>query len=76
MRISRTALSAVAVVALVLGIGGTAAASSASTSIDKASSYRVIVNKQRPLSPKTYVPSDLVSVPVPHVYAPLLRKKA
>jgi D-alanyl-D-alanine carboxypeptidase len=45
-------------------------------SIDKASSYWVIVNKQRPLSPKTYAASDLVTVPVAHVYAPMLRKKA
>lgn len=74
MRFSRVAIAAVAITALVVGLGGASAA--ASVSVDKASSYRVIVNKERPLSPKTYVPSDLVSVPVAHVYAPLLRKKA
>jgi D-alanyl-D-alanine carboxypeptidase len=45
-----------------------------STSV--ASSYWVVVNKQRRLSPKTYVPKDLVTVPVAHVYTPKLRKKA
>jgi D-alanyl-D-alanine carboxypeptidase len=36
----------------------------------------VIVNKTRPLNPKDYAAPDLVSVPVAHVYAPMLRKVA
>jgi D-alanyl-D-alanine carboxypeptidase len=48
-----------------------------SHSISKASSYWVVVDKLRPLSPKSYAAKDLVSVPVPHVNsAPVLRKKA
>jgi len=39
-------------------------------------SYWVVVNKERPLSPKTYVPSDLVSVPVAYANPPKLRKSA
>ena len=45
-------------------------------STTKASSAWVVVNKQNPLSPKSYVPKDLVSVPVDYVYAPKLRKAA
>ena len=33
-------------------------------------SYWVVVNKERPLSPKTYAPTDLVSVPVASVNPP------
>jgi len=68
-------------VSLVGGLS-VAPASAASTfdktrnSITKASSPWVVVNKQNPLSPRTYVPKDLVSVPVDHVYAPKLRKAA
>lgn len=36
----------------------------------------VIVNKKRPLSPMTYAPSDLVSVPVPYTWQPKLRASA
>jgi len=39
-------------------------------------SYWVVVNKERPLSPKTYAPTDLVSVPVASVNPPKLRKTA
>lgn len=45
-------------------------------SLTSATSDWVIVNKRNHLHSVTYVPSDLVSVPVPHVYAPKLRKKA
>ena len=36
----------------------------------------VVVNKQRPLKPKSYAPTDLVTVPVAHVNPPKLRKSA
>jgi D-alanyl-D-alanine carboxypeptidase len=36
----------------------------------------VVVNKAHPLNPKSYVPPDLVDVPVPHTNAPQLRKVA
>ena len=36
----------------------------------------VVVNKQRPLKPKTYVPPDLVTPRVPHTNVPQLRKAA
>jgi len=45
-------------------------------SIDKASSYWVVVNKQRPLSPQKYAASDLRTVKVAHSYAPVMRDKA
>ncbi len=45
-------------------------------SIDDPASLWVVVNKLRPLSPPSYTPSDLVSVPVPFVYAPQLRREA
>ena len=45
-------------------------------SIDKASSYWVVVNKQRPLSNKKYAASDLRTVKVAHAYAPVMRDKA
>jgi D-alanyl-D-alanine carboxypeptidase len=40
------------------------------------SSLWVIVNKLNPLNPKDYAAPDLVSVPVPFVNAPTLRKEA
>jgi len=44
---------------------------------DDPTSYSVVVNKQRPLSPIDYAPEDLVRVNVPFVgTAPLLRSKA
>ena len=45
-------------------------------SIDDPSSIWVVVNKQRPLKPKDYVPSDLVTVPVAHVWEPQMRTEA
>nr|WP_233563900.1 D-alanyl-D-alanine carboxypeptidase family protein [Cryobacterium tepidiphilum] len=45
-------------------------------SIDDPASIWVVVNKQRPLNPKDFVPPDLVTVPVPHVWEPQLRKVA
>ncbi|MET0725034.1 MAG: M15 family metallopeptidase [Leifsonia sp.] len=45
-------------------------------SIDDPASIWVVSNKQRPLSPIDYVPSDLVDVPVPHTWDPVLRAEA
>src|SRR5215218_3214433 len=45
-------------------------------SIDDPESLWVIVNKLRPLQPADYEPSDLVDVPVQHVWAPQLRRAA
>jgi D-alanyl-D-alanine carboxypeptidase len=45
-------------------------------SIDDPASLWVVVNKTRPLSPNDYAAPDLVSVPVAHVYAPMLRQEA
>ncbi|MFT4123311.1 MAG: M15 family metallopeptidase [Microbacteriaceae bacterium] len=45
-------------------------------SLTDPTSYWVIVNKLHPLHPKSYAPSDLVTVPVAHVYTPKLRKRA
>jgi D-alanyl-D-alanine carboxypeptidase len=66
------------VIAVVLVASGAASSASATAtrSIDKVSSYSVVVNKQRPLANKKYVPSDLVTVKVAHAYTPILRKKA
>lgn len=44
--------------------------------IDSPSSITVVVNKQRPLQPRDYEPSDLVDVDVPHTWAPKLRAVA
>jgi D-alanyl-D-alanine carboxypeptidase len=44
--------------------------------IDDPSSLAVVVNKTRPLSPADYAAPDLVSVPIPYVYAPTLRAEA
>jgi zinc D-Ala-D-Ala carboxypeptidase len=45
-------------------------------SIDDPGSLWVVVDKLRPLNPSNYAAPDLVSVPVPYVYAPKLRKEA
>src|SRR6218665_1144456 len=45
-------------------------------SLDDTTSIWVVVNKTRPLNPLMFVPSDLVDVPVPHTWAPQLRKEA
>jgi zinc D-Ala-D-Ala carboxypeptidase len=48
----------------------------AARSIDDPASLWVVVNKKRPLNPATFVPPDLVAVPVAHVYDPELRQEA
>ena len=45
-------------------------------SIDDAASYWVVVNKLRPLDPQDYAADDLVPVPIPYVYAPVMRQAA
>ncbi|CAN5542969.1 hypothetical protein BH09ACT4_BH09ACT4_17930 [soil metagenome] len=45
-------------------------------SIDDPASLWVVVNKLRPLDPKSYAASDLVQTPVPFVNSPVLRKEA
>ena len=45
-------------------------------SIDDADSIWVVANKTRRLSPKKYVPSDLVTMDVPHTYTAILRRDA
>ncbi len=45
-------------------------------SIDSADSIWVVANKTRRLSPKKFVPSDLVTMDVPHTYDPTLRREA
>lgn len=45
-------------------------------SLDDPTSIWVVVDKQRPLSPKTYVPADLVTPAVPHTNVPQLRQVA
>ncbi|RJT91450.1 D-alanyl-D-alanine carboxypeptidase family protein, partial [Cryobacterium melibiosiphilum] len=46
-------------------------------SLDDPASLWVVVNKARPLDGgSTYVPSDLVIVPVAHTFSPLLRQEA
>jgi D-alanyl-D-alanine carboxypeptidase len=44
-------------------------------SIDDANSIWVVVNKKRPLNPVNYSPSDLVTVPVAHIWEPLMRRE-
>lgn len=44
--------------------------------IDSASSFTVVVNKQRPLRPLDYVPADLRAVNVAHTWDPQLRDAA
>ena len=45
-------------------------------SLDDPTSIWVVVDKKRPLQPKTYVPADLVTPDVPHTNVPQLRKVA
>jgi zinc D-Ala-D-Ala carboxypeptidase len=45
-------------------------------SIDDPASIWVVSDKLRPLNPIDYVPADLVDVPVPHTWDPLLRTEA
>ncbi|MFC4828489.1 D-alanyl-D-alanine carboxypeptidase family protein [Agromyces aurantiacus] len=45
-------------------------------SIDDPMSIWVVVDKLRPLQPMDFEPPDLVSVPVPHTWDPLLRAEA
>lgn len=64
-------------IALVLSLSLTAVGSvsaSASEPIDTASSYQVVVNKTRPLSPVTYRATDLVRVPKYNPNARIVRK--
>jgi D-alanyl-D-alanine carboxypeptidase len=48
----------------------------AARSIDDPNSIWVVVDKLRPLQPMDFEPADLVSVPVPHTWEPLLRREA
>ncbi len=48
----------------------------AARSLDDPTSIWVVVNKLRPLNPQDYEPDDLVDVPVPHTWEPLLRQEA
>ncbi|WP_375387095.1 D-alanyl-D-alanine carboxypeptidase family protein [uncultured Amnibacterium sp.] len=45
-------------------------------SLDDPTSLWVVVDKRRPLRPRTYVPPDLVTPQVPHTNVPQLRKVA
>ncbi|MFZ4893649.1 M15 family metallopeptidase [Plantibacter sp. Mn2098] len=45
-------------------------------SLDDPTSPWVVLNKQRPLNPVDYTPPDLVDVPVPHTWAPMMRAEA
>lgn len=45
-------------------------------SIDEADSLWVVVDKLRRLTPKKYVPTNLVTMDVPHAYTPILRRDA
>lgn len=45
-------------------------------SIDDPTSIWVVVDKKRPLQPKSYVPTDLVTPDVPHTNVPQLRRVA
>ena len=48
----------------------------AARSLDDPASLWVVVDKTRPLNPVGYAPTDLVDVPVPHVWSPQLRREA
>ncbi|MRX43096.1 M15 family metallopeptidase [Agromyces kandeliae] len=48
----------------------------AAHSIDDPDSIWVVVDKLRPLNPTDYEPADLVVVPVPHTWEPLMRAEA
>ncbi|TFC96209.1 D-alanyl-D-alanine carboxypeptidase family protein [Cryobacterium breve] len=45
-------------------------------SLDDPASLWLVVDKTRPLNPADYAPTDLVEVPVAHVWTPLLRQEA
>jgi D-alanyl-D-alanine carboxypeptidase len=45
-------------------------------SLDDPTSIWVVVDKRRPLQPRSFVPPDLVSVHVPHTNPPILRRGA
>lgn len=45
-------------------------------SLDDPTSIWVVVDKERPLRPRTYVPADLVTPDVPHTNVPQLRRVA
>lgn len=45
-------------------------------SIDDPASLWLVVDKTRPLNPVDYTPTDLVDVPVPHIWPPKLRREA
>ncbi|WP_235825192.1 M15 family metallopeptidase [Agromyces badenianii] len=45
-------------------------------SLDDPNSIWVVVNKLRPLNPQDFEPEDLVDVPVPHTWEPMLRQEA
>ena len=45
-------------------------------SLDDPNSIWVVVDKLRPLNPKTYVPGDLVQAPLAHANPPTMRKEA
>ena len=64
-------------IALLLALSLIAMASvpaSATESVDTASSFQVVVNKTRPLTPVTYRPSDLVRVPKFNPYSRIVRR--
>lgn len=46
----------------------------AANDITTPSSYQVVVNKTKPLNPKTYIPADLVKVPKFNPYGRILRR--
>lgn len=74
---SRARVYSVRAFALVLALSLTAATSvsaSALEAVDTASSFQVVVNKTRPLTPITYRPTDLVSVPKYNPYGRIVRK--
>lgn len=46
----------------------------AASDLGTPSSFQVVVNKAKPLNPKTYIPADLVKVPYFNPYGRILRK--
>ena len=58
-----------------MAVGGCAVSpTDAACVIDRASSYQVVVNKTRPVTPVTYQPNDLRTVPRYNPYGRILRK--
>jgi D-alanyl-D-alanine carboxypeptidase len=45
-------------------------------SLDDPNSIWVVVDKLRPMNPQDFEPDDLVDVPVPHTWEPMLRQEA